>query len=130
MTLFSFLMTATMIILERNVGWLSSGVGEIDVSRKPVAPVGLGDVSNYSKYLFYILFILFGKTRGLIFWPRFLISSPTLSLFLPRFLVLNNRNPYFFLVFGYLLISSIPPPAPRGVAIGQNIYPCKIRIAF
>ena len=35
---------------------------------------------------------------------------PTFSLFLPRFLVLNNRKLYFFLVFGYLLISSNPPP--------------------
>ena len=46
---------------------------------------------------------------------------PAFSLFLPRFLVLNNRKPLFlrrFRIFAYFF-------HPGGVAIGQNIFPWK-----
>ena len=58
---------------------------------------------------------------GQLLSPTILISSPSFSLFLPRFLVLNNRKPLFprFRMFALFL----PPTSPRGVAIGQNSYP-------
>ena len=73
--------------------------------------------STFTPYLNY---------TGVNILAKILISSPTFSLFLPRYLVLNNnRKPLFllrFLMFAYLF-----HPTPRWVAIGQSIIylnPC------
>ena len=54
--------------------------------------------------------------------PLFLPS--TISLFLPRFLVLNNRKPLFIPRFPDICLFHTIPRGGGGGAVGQNINPC------